>query len=151
YYDFIPLTDKKLAVTLGDVAGKGVSAALLMAKLSSDARFCFLPQPQLARAINVLNDQLCHPPRKTHGVVTLAAVLLDPTTHQATLVSAGHMAPLLYRRADDTVTDAMPQTVAGVPLGILDGTKFNAFSITLEPGDSLLLFTDGVTDAVNLS
>src|SRR5262245_29827670 len=151
YYDFIPLTDKKLAVTLGDVAGKGVPAALRMAKLSSDARFCLLTEPELAGAINVLNDQLCQQAGKLDGFVTLAAVLLDPTTHQATLVSAGHMAPLLYRRADDTVTDAMPQTVAGVPLGILDGTKFNAFSITLEPGDSLLLFTDGVTDAVNLS
>jgi phosphoserine phosphatase RsbU/P len=151
YYDFVPVGDKKLAITLGDVAGKGVTAALLMAKLSSDARFCLLIEPDLPRAINHLNDLLCQQAVDVDRFVTLAAVMLDTSTHTATLVSAGHMPPLHYRHAEGTLVDAMPKSVPGVPLGIIRGTTFDAHSVTLQPGDWLLLFTDGVTDAVNVS
>lgn len=150
YYDFVPVGEKKLAVTLGDVAGKGVTAALLMAKLSSDARFCLLTQPDLQHAVNSLNDLLCQQAGELDRFVTLAAVVLDPATHTATVVSAGHMAPLLYRRAAGTIEDAMPKNVPGMPLGVMEGNTFDAFSFTLQPGDCLLLFTDGVTDAVNV-
>jgi serine phosphatase RsbU (regulator of sigma subunit)/pSer/pThr/pTyr-binding forkhead associated (FHA) protein len=150
YYDFVPLKDQKLSITLGDVAGKGVTAALLMAKLSSDARFCLLTEPDLPRAIERLNDLLLQQAGKLDRFVTLAAALLDPATHTVTVVSAGHMAPFYYKRATGTVEDAMPKDVAGMPLGILPGDKYTAFTMTLQPGDCLLLFTDGVTDAVNV-
>src|SRR5262249_44991995 len=78
YYDFTPLADNKLAVTLGDVAGKGVTAALMMAKLSSDARYCLLTQPDLAHAITLLNELLCPQAAKLDRFVSLAAVLIDP-------------------------------------------------------------------------
>jgi serine phosphatase RsbU (regulator of sigma subunit)/pSer/pThr/pTyr-binding forkhead associated (FHA) protein len=149
YYDFVPLADEKLAITLGDVAGKGVPAALLMAKLSSDARFCLLTQPDLSRAVNQLNNLLYQQAGKLDRFVTLAAAMLDPTTHTVSLVSAGHMSPLLYRKATGRIEDAMPTEVAGTLLGIIEGTAFQAYSLSLEPGDCLLLFTDGVTDAVD--
>src|SRR5207248_11706274 len=62
---------------------------------------------------------------------------------------AGHLPPLLYRPGSGAV-EAMPKERAGVPLGILEGFAFAAHPVSLRPGDSLLLFSDGVTDAVNL-
>jgi serine phosphatase RsbU (regulator of sigma subunit)/pSer/pThr/pTyr-binding forkhead associated (FHA) protein len=149
YYDFVPLADKKLAITLGDVAGKGVPAALLMAKLSSDARFCLLTQPDLSRAVTHLNTLLYLQAGKLDRFVTLAAAVLDPVTHTVSLVSAGHMSPLLYRKATGKIEDAMPSEVSGTLLGIMEGTTFQAYTLSLEPGDCLMLFTDGVTDAVD--
>jgi sigma-B regulation protein RsbU (phosphoserine phosphatase) len=61
------------------------------------------------------------------------------------------MPPLLYRRATGTLEDAMPKDVPGIPLGIMPGTTFDAFSVALQPGDCLLLYTDGVTDAVGVN
>jgi serine phosphatase RsbU (regulator of sigma subunit)/pSer/pThr/pTyr-binding forkhead associated (FHA) protein len=151
YYDFVPLGGKRLAITLGDVAGKGVTAALLMAKLSSDARFCLLTEPDLPTAVQRLNDLLLQHAGKLDRFVTLGAIVLDPQAHSATLVSAGHMAPLLYRQANGSVEDAMPKDVAGMPLGIMEAPPIEAYSVSLQPGDCLLLYTDGVTDAVNLS
>jgi serine phosphatase RsbU (regulator of sigma subunit) len=149
YYDFVPLKDKGLAITLGDVAGKGVPAALLMAKLSSDARFCLLTEPDLPTAVTRLNNLLCQQAGKVDKFVTFAAALVEPASHRVTLVSAGHMAPLHYHRATGTIEDSMPKEVPGVPLGIMEGYQFASHTTILEPGDCLLLYTDGVTDAAN--
>lgn len=149
YYDFVPLKDKGLAITLGDVAGKGVPAALMMAKLSSDARFCLLTEPDLPRAVNRLNDLLSQQAGKVDKFVTFAGAMVDPTNHKVTLVSAGHMAPLLIHGATGKIEESMPKDIPGVPLGIMDGFEFSSHTAVLEPGDCLLLYTDGVTDAVN--
>jgi serine phosphatase RsbU (regulator of sigma subunit)/pSer/pThr/pTyr-binding forkhead associated (FHA) protein len=147
YYDFVPLAGRGLAVTLGDVAGKGVPAALLMAKLSSDARFCLLTEPDLAPAVNRLNDLLQLQAGKLDRFVTLVGALLDPTSHTVTMVSAGHNSPLLYRRKTGTLIEAMAKEVAGFPLGIMECQDYSACQITLEPGDCMVMFTDGVTEA----
>ncbi len=98
YYDFIPLPRQRVAVLLGDVAGKGVAAALLMAKLSADARFCMLTEPDPAAAVTKLNSLMIQ-----SGIadrfVTLVAAILDPESHTVTLVNAGHPSPLIYHRA----------------------------------------------------
>src|SRR5207248_3925661 len=97
YYDFIPLPDGKLAVLLGDVAGKGVPAALLMAKLSAEARYCMLMAPDdPAKAVTCLNDVLAHLLQSGNmdRFVTLAAAVLDPAKNAVTLLNAGHMPPL---------------------------------------------------------
>jgi serine phosphatase RsbU (regulator of sigma subunit)/pSer/pThr/pTyr-binding forkhead associated (FHA) protein len=150
YYDFVPLAGKGLAVTLGDVAGKGVPAALLMAKLSSDARFALLTEPDLPAAVNKLNDSLQEQAGKHHRFVTFVGVGLDPSSHKLTMVSAGHNSPLLYRRASGVLTDAMSRDVAGLPLGIMDCQDYASCQITLEPGDCLLMFTDGVTESMSV-
>jgi sigma-B regulation protein RsbU (phosphoserine phosphatase) len=146
YYDFIPLPDGRLAVLLGDVAGKGVPAALLMAKLSAQARFSFLTQPDPAKAIQLLNEQLIH-----GGIgdrfVTFAAVIVDPIGHGVSLVNAGHLNPILYCRAKDGFCEAITNAQSGVPLGLMTGFPYEAIRLTFEPGDTLVLFTDGVTDA----
>jgi serine phosphatase RsbU (regulator of sigma subunit) len=149
YYGFVPMPQDRLAVTVGDVAGKGVSAALLMAKLSSDARFTLLTEPDLGGAVGRLNDLLYEFTSPMDRFVTFAGALLEPAQHKVTLVNAGHLCPLLYRKGSGTLVDAMPKDKSGVPLGIMEGFSFDTGEVTLEPGDSLLMFSDGVPDALD--
>ena len=148
YYDFIKLPGGRLAIVLGDVAGKGVPAALLMAKLSAEARFSMLTQPEPHKAMGVLNDQLFH-----GGIgdrfVTLAALILDPATHQVVIVNAGHLSPLRYRASSGELHPAIDLDLTGLPLGATEGYQFDLVTLTLEPGDTLTVFTDGVSDAMS--
>lgn len=146
YYDFIPLPGSRWAIMLGDVAGKGVPAALLMAKISSDARFCLLTEPTFADAVARLNT-LLHQAQLTDRFVTLSAALLDPAQHQATFVSAGHLPPLIYRKSAAVVLEVMPREMGGYPLGVAAQLDFQAHPVALEPGDCVIVFSDGVTEA----
>lgn len=146
YYDFIALPDGRVAMLLGDVAGKGVPASLLMAKLSAEARFCILTQPDPAAAVCLLNEQLIN-----GGIgdrfVTFACIVLEPKTHTITLVNAGHINPLLYTHATATFQDAISNRQSGVPLGLMSGFPYESIQFELKPGDGLIIVTDGVTDA----
>jgi serine phosphatase RsbU (regulator of sigma subunit) len=148
YYDFIPLPGSRAAVMLGDVAGKGVSAALLMAKISSDARFSMLTEPAPAQAVFKLNA-LMQEAGMLDRFVTLAACLLDTSRHDVTFVNAGHLPPLVYHHTTGKFEEAMARELAGFPLGVIEGVPYQAHTVALEPGDSVLLFTDGVTEAKN--
>jgi serine phosphatase RsbU (regulator of sigma subunit) len=148
YYDFIPLPRQRVAILLGDVAGKGVVAALLMAKLSADARFCMLTEPDLGAAVTKLNS-LMNQSGIADRFVTLVAAILDPKSHTVTLANAGHPTPLIYHRATRTVEEAISAEVAGLPLGVLDGFEYASCQVSLEPNDSILVFTDGVTEAMD--
>ena len=68
-----------------------------------------------------------------------------------TLVNAGHPSPLIYHRATRTVGEAISNEVAGLPLGVLDGFEYASCQVSLEPGDSILAFTDGVTEAMDVN
>jgi serine phosphatase RsbU (regulator of sigma subunit)/pSer/pThr/pTyr-binding forkhead associated (FHA) protein len=150
YYGYIPLPSGKVVVAVGDVAGKGVPASLIMAKLSSDIRVCMLTEPDPAKAVAKLNDLLAEFTSQMDRFVTLLAVVLDPTTHKATVVSGGHNSPVLVRPGGKIELEPMPRSVAGMPLGMLEGIDFESCQIALEPGDSLILFTDGVPEARNV-
>jgi serine phosphatase RsbU (regulator of sigma subunit)/pSer/pThr/pTyr-binding forkhead associated (FHA) protein len=147
YFDYVQLPNNRLAVVIGDVAGKGVPAALLVAKLSSEVRFCLLTEPDPARAIALLNDQMI---RGGLGdrFVTLAAAVLDPSAHLLTLVNAGHMNPLLYRATRGELSEAISNDATGLPLGVMPGFEYESATIDLEPGDTITVYTDGVTDAM---
>ena len=149
YYDFIPLPQNRVAVLMGDVSGKGVAAALLMAKLSADARFCMLTEPDPATAFAKLNSFM-----NRSGIagrfITLVAAILDAASDTVTLVNAGHPPPLIYHRATRNVEEALSIDMAGLPLGVSDDFKYSSCQVSLQPGDSILAFTDGVTDAMNL-
>jgi phosphoserine phosphatase RsbU/P len=150
YYDFIPLPHERVAIALGDVVGKGISAAMLMAKLSSDVRFCLQTEADPGAAFARLNDLIYKHTNLTERFVTLLAAVLDPSRNVATLVNAGHVLPLLYRRATGEVREAIPQDAAGLPLGVQRGHDYASCQVELQAGDCLLLFTDGVCDAVNV-
>jgi serine phosphatase RsbU (regulator of sigma subunit)/pSer/pThr/pTyr-binding forkhead associated (FHA) protein len=150
YYGFIPLSSGRLAVAVGDVAGKGVPASLLMAKLSSDTRFSLSTEEDVAAAVTKLNDLLYEFLCEGHRFVTFAVAVLDPSRHEVTIVSAGHESPLLYR-SNGELQEVITREVAGFPLGIMEGASYSSCQLTLEPGESLLIFTDGVKDALNVN
>ncbi len=99
YYDYVELSGGRLAVVLGDVSGKGISASLLMAKLSAEARFCLASEPSPAAAIAKLNRVFCGSGWEDR-FVTLVLAVIDPLAHEATMVNAGHLPPLLRRNKD---------------------------------------------------
>lgn len=148
YYDFIPLPNNHLGVMIGDVAGKGVPAALLMAKVSSDARFCTLTEPILTEAIGKLNENM-QEAGLLDRFVTFGACVIDLTKYSVTVVSAGHMPPVIYRAAAKAFEDGCTNEQTGLPLGIVEGVPYDCNTFTLGPGDSVVLFTDGVSESKN--
>jgi serine phosphatase RsbU (regulator of sigma subunit) len=142
YYDYIPLPGNRLAVCVGDVSGKGVSAALLMARLSASARFAFASEPDPAKALCRLNLALTET-YNADRFVTFVAALLDLNTFAMTVLNAGHPPPL--RRRKGTVSEVAAEAV-GLPLAIVD-RPYDAVTMPLEPGDSVVLYTDGVSEA----
>jgi serine phosphatase RsbU (regulator of sigma subunit) len=149
YYGFIPMPSSRLAMLLGDVAGKGIPAALLMAKLSSDARFSLMSEPKPGKAISVLNDLLYQNTSQMDRFVTLAAALLDTQAHTVTFVNAGHPSPLLLRYATGELERCTSRDFIGLPLGVMEGFPYEVREVSLEPGDSVLIFSDGVTEAMD--
>lgn len=146
YYDFIPLADGRLAVLLGDVSGKGVPAALLMARLSGEARVAMLTRPTVADAVSYLNEQLMQANLEDR-YVTLSAAVIDPKTHQVELVSAGHLSPWVFRQADNKFEQIFTRETGDFPVGWVLGHVYTSYPFTLGPGDSLIVYTDGIEDA----
>lgn len=149
YYDFIPVHGGRLVMMLGDVAGKGVAAALLMAKFSADARFCALTESDASEVAVKLNN-LLHRTGPADRFVTFVAATLNPADHSVTLVNAGHPAPLLYRQATGKLEPAMTTNHVGLPLGVVADHAYPSLRVELEPGDCILAYTDGVTEAMDL-
>src|SRR5262249_8707575 len=143
YYDFIPLAGRRVALTLGDVAGQGVPAALLRAPRASDARFCFLTPADPGKVVGKLNDLVVAQCTRMDRFVTLAAVALDPTGHVATVVNAGHPSPLVFRQATGAFQECVTRKQSGLALGIMEGHAYEATPVVLHPGDALLIYSDG--------
>ena len=147
YFDYIELPNGKLVVTLGDVAGKGVPAAILMARLYASARYQVLSRNTPEKALGELNAEIA-----SSGVglrfITFVLAVLDPKKHTVSIVNAGHMAPLLRKSSDGTV-EPVAQEKSGMPLGVMKKQTFHVETISLDPGDTLLFYTDGVTEAMD--
>ena len=144
YYDFVPLAGHRMAIAVGDVSGKGVAAALMMAKFSGDTRSSMLTEDAPAATANRLNGLLC-----AAGIedkfITLGLCVLDAAARKLTLTSAGHT-PVIIRRADGRAEE-VGQEVSGLPLGIMEDSEYQQTEVALEPGDVVVLYSDGVTDA----
>lgn len=147
-YDFVPLPGNRLAISLGDVAGKGVSAALIMAKFSGDNRYYILTEDAPAPAADALNCLLCDAGLDDR-FITLSLGFLDPASGKLTLCSAGHE-PVLIRRADGTIQEIGVET-SGFPLGIMPNSVYQQVEAFLQPGDVVLIHSDGVPDARNVA
>jgi sigma-B regulation protein RsbU (phosphoserine phosphatase) len=155
FYDFIPLPvgreDQRLdggrmGLVIADVADKGVPAALFMALSRTLVRTMAIDGRAPALAIARANDLILADARS--GLfVTLFYTIIRPEAGEITYVNAGHMPPLVVRAADGSVEELR---VPGMALGILPSIEFqewNEWKAWLEPGDTLILYTDGVTDA----
>lgn len=147
YFDYIPLPDGRVAVIVADVVGHGIAAALLMAKLSAETRFSLYAELDPAAAITRLNEKLSR--LNVQRFVTLICAVLDPKTHRVTIVNAGHMPPLIRRK--DGAIEEPGESIAGLPLGILDDVRYEQVETSIAPGESLTLFTDGINESLDKS
>ena len=145
YYDYIRLPDGRVAVIVADVVGHGIAAALLMAKLSAESRYSLASEENVATAVIKLNDGMSR--LGLDRFVTMIVTVLDPRTHEVTIVNAGHMAPML-RRADGGVEEP-GDDLAGLPLGITAGLEYQQLTVKLEPGEMIVLYTDGINEAMS--
>ena len=146
YYDYIPLPDGRQAIVQADVAGKGITASLVMAKLSADTKFTLLSTPDPVEAVVKLNKIVCS--KDLEGkFVTFVLITLDPVTHRVQIVNAGHNAPILRKPGGEVVL--MKDLGDGFPLGIMDDSEYSLTELTIQPGEMLFFYTDGLTDAMN--
>jgi len=147
YYDYITLPDGRVAVIVADVVGHGVAAALLTAKLSSETKFALFSEPTPAAAVTKLNEKLCA--SNMQRFVTMIMVIIDPAKNVATIVNAGHMAPLV-RRANGTIEERS-EDIAGLPLGVTDAMGYEQCEVEIHPGDTFTMYTDGINESIDAS
>jgi serine phosphatase RsbU (regulator of sigma subunit)/anti-sigma regulatory factor (Ser/Thr protein kinase) len=143
FYDFIPLPEGRIGLVVGDVTDKGVPAAMVMATthsiLRSDAPRLVDPGAVLSRA----NELLCSEMPPNMFVTCLYAVL-DPATGHIRFANAGHNLPCIH-----TVAGVVEPRATGMPLGLMSGLTYDEQEITIAPGSSVLLYSDGVVEAHN--
>ncbi len=156
YYDYLDIAKGKLAFAIGDVAGKGISAALLMATLQAALRAqithygpleesACTHQPELSAAhlVSGLNQQIyAHTAPEKYATFFFA--LFDEPTRTLTYTNAGHLSPLLVRNGD-----VIPLDSNGTVVGAFPFAKYNESCLVLEPGDLLVCYTDGITEPEN--
>jgi sigma-B regulation protein RsbU (phosphoserine phosphatase) len=148
YYDFLALPQGRLGVAIGDVSGKGIAAALMMASLQASLRGEATRGPEnLALAVaNV--SRLVYEASSESRYATFFYGQYDPTTREFEYVNAGHNPPLLFRQCRDqwTVTRL---DVGGVVVGLLESFPYQQASIAMAKGDILVAYTDGISEAMN--
>jgi sigma-B regulation protein RsbU (phosphoserine phosphatase) len=142
FYDILPLDDGRLVITLGDVAGKGSPAALLMALLLAMLRTLVDEKLEPADLITRLNVQVCrHAPGSRF--ITLFYAVFDPRTGSLTYVSAGHMPPLLLR--GDGSCERLSD--GGISLGMFEQSAYTTGHVVIQPEDLFAVYSDGITEA----
>ncbi|MEM1212573.1 MAG: SpoIIE family protein phosphatase [Planctomycetota bacterium] len=144
FYDFIRL-DYSLGLAIGDVVGKGVAASLLMASTRAALRAYAQDLYDLDEVISRVNTALCRDTRDNE-FATLWYGTLDPLTMRLTYCNAGHEPPLLLRPGEP---DPIPLDLGGMIVGVDPNTEYEKGIWDFEPGDLLLLYTDGLGDAMN--
>ena len=145
FYDFIHLDHDRTGIVIGDVSGKGVPAALYMAKLGSDMRTLAFTEHVPSEALMKLNDLLAG--RSRRGMfATLLYIELNVRTGIMTLSNAGHLPPII-KKANGSLVKL--ETAGGAPLGMLPGMKLFQEESQLMPGDTVVLYTDGIIEAMN--
>lgn len=144
YYDWVRIHDDQIGIVIADVAGKGVPAALLMAFLRASLRAAthigYAPQISMSKVNYLLWESI-----ERNQFVTAFYGILDSTNRTLAYANAGHNPPLLLK-ADGSANFLMQ---GSVPLGMFRDTRYYEYYMTIEPGDLLVLYTDGVTESVN--
>jgi sigma-B regulation protein RsbU (phosphoserine phosphatase) len=146
YYDFLELPEGKLGIAIGDVSGKGIGAALLMASLEASLRGQALVAHDLAELMNRVNS-LVLDASSANRYATLFYAAYDPHSRQLSYVNAGHNPPVILRKSDAGCTVFRLET-GGPVIGLLQ-QRYHQDSFALEPGDLMVLFTDGVSESMN--
>ena len=146
YFDYVELDDDHIAVILADVVGHGIAAAMLMAKVSAESRYALATTKSASAAMEHLNNKLTD--MHLNRFVTLVLCLLNTKTNTLEVVNAGHMSPVIRRHATGELEE-LPLDDSGVPVGILPDFKYESSKIGIEPGDVVILYTDGLNEAMD--
>jgi len=144
YYDWVRIYDDQIGLVIADVSGKGVPAALLMAFLRASLRAAthigYSPHISMAKVNYLLWESI-----ERNQFVTAFYGILDVTNKTLTYTNAGHNPPILLKQNGDVSF----MNRGSVPLGMFRDTRYHDYYLTTEPGDLLVLYTDGVTEAQN--
>jgi serine phosphatase RsbU (regulator of sigma subunit)/DNA-binding response OmpR family regulator len=146
FYDYIVLPRQRLGIVVGDVTGKSLPAAMVMALARNTVRSELVNNPHPAEAITTANRWLCQDIHR-NTFVAVAQALFDPLAYKLWLVNAGQTAAILVRSGQTTYL--LPPDAAGLPLGIQPDMTYTQAEISLQPGDILLFYTDGIVEAQN--
>ena len=146
-FDYIPLPDGRLAIVQGDVSGKGIPAAMLMARICAEVRYALLETASAAEAVTRINQKTCEE-SAGNAFVTFVLCVLDPVNHQLIVVNAGHPQPVLRKMTGGTVEIPFSDK-GGLPLGIMPNAEYVQCSMSLDPGDLVLCYTDGISEAMD--
>jgi phosphoserine phosphatase RsbU/P len=146
YYDFLPMPDGTLLFTLGDVSGKGIAAAVLMASMQASLRSQVVRAPvSIAALVGDLNKAV-YSFSTADKYSTLFCGLLDVRNRKLTYVNAGQVRPMLLRSGNGQIERLEG---GGFPVGLLDASEYDQGEILLQPGDAVLCFSDGISEATN--
>ncbi len=146
YFDCFQISDTKVCVAFGDVAGKGVPGALIMSRISSVVQNTLRFTDDVSIAIRSINDHMCH--KMVDGrFVTFILGIIDLKKSTFTFANAGHMSPLI-RRASGIVDEVEDATI-GIPVGIMQDYPYDVVNYNVDPGDTWVLITDGVDEAMD--
>lgn len=145
FYDFIPLPRNRLGIVVADISGKGISAALHMARFSRDLRFFTVAEPDPIAVLAQMNRAVLEAGRD-NMFVTMIFVTLDLISGIATVANAGHMPPIIQNARGEVEHH---DDVSGLPLGILPDAEYTSHRFDLDHGDTMLLFSDGLNEAMS--
>ncbi len=146
YYDAMMIGDDKICLSFGDVAGKGVPGALIMSRMSSCVQNTMEFVHDVGEAVAAINNHMCA--NAVEGrFVTYVLAIIDLKTHEMSLANCGHMSPMILR-VDGTVEEFDEDTI-GLPIGVVEDYPFEVVKRVIEPGETIVLFTDGVDEAMN--
>ena len=146
YFDYIEMADGRIGVVVADVVGHGVAAAMFMAKLSAETRFCLAREPDVAKAIVQLNDRMSR--LQVERFITFLLVVIDPNSECVTIVNAGHMAPVIRSHEDGGICEPGEEE-SGLPIAIDSGMDYEAVEHPMHVGDLAVLYTDGIDEAMD--
>lgn len=143
FYDFLPFADGRLGLVIGDVTDKGIPAALVMTATRTMLRTAAQEQISPSEVLARVND-LLYADIPASMFVTCFFAILDPRTGRLRYANAGHEPP--YRQYAGSATELW---ATGMPLGMMPGTSYEEYEATLEPGETLLFYSDGLIEAHN--
>ena len=151
YYDFLALPEGKLGIALGDVSGKGIAAALTMASLQASLRSDAMRSGDDLGAMIARVNRMVYDASTEDRYATLFYAQYDPAARRLTYVNAGHCPPILMRHAPSgRVTERLDQA-GGTVVGLLPEFEYEQASVSLSPGDLLVIYTDGFSEAMSPS
>ena len=145
FFDVISLENGRLGLAIADVSGKGVPAAMFMMSSRTLLKGAAIGTPHPGEVLREVNDLLAQD-NESLMFVTLFYGVYDPATGKLTYANGGHNPPLIVH--PDGSSEELPQT-NGVALGVMDGMEYEQSTATLDPGDTAVLYTDGVSEAMN--